>query len=160
MIHSIKKKNYPGHVASGAEAEPVMIWATPSTSSGTIEETGTSKTADRQLERILERLTTIEGLQVQTLRRIEGLDYRLTRVEIQVQERGETIRNSAAEAGRRLQTVEAEIGRVETLLDVVRDETTHIRTAQTEFKSILLSYVPHSASRGQLANFYIELIAR
>ena len=110
------------------------------------------------LQRITERLSSMESLQVQTLRKLEGIDYRLekplhylhsksklissfdislTRVEIQMQERGETVRNLAADTSRRLQQLESDVGRIETLLDVVRDESTAIRAGQTELKHIL-----------------------
>ena len=54
-----------------------------------------------------------------------------------MQERGETVRNLAADTSRRLQQLESDVGRIETLLDVVRDESTAIRAGQTELKHIL-----------------------
>lgn len=54
-----------------------------------------------------------------------------------MQERGETVRNLVADTSRRLQQLESDVGRIETLLDVVRDESTAIRAAQTELKHIL-----------------------
>lgn len=68
-----------------------------------------------------------------------------------MQERGETLRGLAAEIPRRLQQLEGDIGRVETLLDVVRDESTAIRASQSEIKLILTqSTVPQSPARGRL----------
>lgn len=54
----------------------------------------------------------------------------LTRVEVQMQERGDSVRNLAADTSRRLQQLESDVGRIETLLDVVRDESVAIRTGQ------------------------------
>lgn len=54
-----------------------------------------------------------------------------------MQERGETVRNLVADTSRRLQQLESDVGRIETLLDVVRDESTAIRAGQTELKHIL-----------------------
>lgn len=61
----------------------------------------------------------------------------LTRVEVQMQERGDTVRNMAADTTRRLQLLESNVGRIETLLDVVRDESVAIRAGQTELKHIV-----------------------
>lgn len=54
-----------------------------------------------------------------------------------MQERGETVRNLVTDTSRRLQQLESDVGRIETLLDVVRDESTAIRASQTELKHIL-----------------------
>lgn len=67
-----------------------------------------------------------------------------------MQERGETVRNLAADTSRRLQQIESDVGRIETLLDVVRDESTASRAAQTELKHILTqSGGPHSSARSK-----------
>ena len=47
-----------------------------------------------------------------------------------MQERGDSVRNLAADTSRRLQQLESDVGRIETLLDVVRDESVAIRTGQ------------------------------
>lgn len=67
-----------GEIARGAEAEPGLVWPSPSAAPNATPATdaGGRALTDRLLERLGERLTSIESLQVQTLRRIEGLDYR------------------------------------------------------------------------------------
>lgn len=54
-----------------------------------------------------------------------------------MQERGETVRNLVTDTSRRLQQLESDVGRIETLLDLVRDESTAIRASQSELKHIL-----------------------
>ena len=139
---------------SDVEPEPGLVWPTvtyPTLATisvqnqqqqqqQTVAEDGAFTAAGTMLvhlQRISDRLGSLESLQMQGLRRIEALDYRLTRVEVQVQERSEVVRGAASEASRRLQTVEAEIGRIETLLDVVRDESSAIRAGQSELKLLL-----------------------
>lgn len=63
----------------------------------------------------------------------------LTRVEVQMQERGENVRGMAIDATRRLQQMEGDVSRIETLLDVVRDESTSIRASQSELKLLIQS---------------------
>ena len=66
-----------------------------------------------------------------------ALGNRLTRVEVQMQERGETIRSMATDTSRRMQQLEGDVGRIETLLEVVRDELTAIRASQSEIKLLV-----------------------
>lgn len=54
-----------------------------------------------------------------------------------MQERGETIRSMATDTSRRMQQLEGDVGRIETLLDVVRDELTAIRASQSEIKLLV-----------------------
>lgn len=61
----------------------------------------------------------------------------MTRVEVQMQERGDLARDSSADGSRRLQQIEADVGRIETLLEVMRDESTAIRSGQSELKAIM-----------------------
>uniref|UniRef100_A0A0N7ZPE4 Fibrinogen C domain-containing protein n=1 Tax=Daphnia magna TaxID=35525 RepID=A0A0N7ZPE4_9CRUS len=138
-----------GGILNDVEHEPGLVWPTvtmptatpPSvTGGGTADEAGPSFVTGRimaHLQRITERMSSVESLQIQTLRKLEGIDYRLTRVEVQMQERGDTVRNLAADTSRRLQQLESDVGRIETLLDVVRDESIAVRAGQTELKHIL-----------------------
>ena len=57
-----------------------------------------------------------------------------------MQERGESVRESTADGSRRLQRLEGDVGRIETLLDVVRDEATAIRAGQSELKVLFTTH--------------------
>ncbi|XP_046440792.1 fibrinogen C domain-containing protein 1-like [Daphnia pulex] len=133
-----------GGILNDVEHEPGLVWPTvtipAATTPSTSDESGPTLTSGRlmaHLQRITERLSSMESLQIQTLRKLEGIDYRLTRVEVQMQERGDSVRNLAADTSRRLQQLESDVGRIETLLDVVRDESVAIRTGQAELKHII-----------------------
>jgi len=65
-----------------------------------------------------------------------------------VQERGDSVREATGEAWRRLQSLEAEVGRIGTLLDVVRDQSDAIRTGQAELKVVLVQKSSAGAARG------------
>ena len=79
----------------------------------------------------------------------------LTRVEVQVQERGETERGWSLESSRRLQSLESEVGRVQTLLEVVRDEATSIRVGQAELKAAVQS----NPAKGSRRKYQLNSIA-
>lgn len=66
-----------------------------------------------------------------------------------MQERGDTVRNLAADTSRRLQQLESDVGRIETLLDVVRDESIAVRAGQTELKHILTKSGAHMSARSK-----------
>lgn len=65
-----------------------------------------------------------------------------------MQERGENVRGATIDATRRLQQMEGDISRIETLLDVVRDESTAIRASQSELKLLIQSNGQPSSGRG------------
>ena len=63
-----------------------------------------------------------------------SLRHRLTRVEVQMQERSDSQRNMISDASRRLQNIEGSVARLQTVLDLVHDESTVIRASQSELK--------------------------
>lgn len=77
-----------GGILNDVEHEPGLVWPTvtmptatpPSvTSGGTADEAGLSFAIGRimaHLQRITERMSSVESLQIQTLRKLEGIDYR------------------------------------------------------------------------------------
>ena len=73
-----------------------------------------------------------------------------------MQERGETVRSTATDTSRRMQQLEGDVGRIETLLDVVRDELTAIRASQSEIKLLVTqqSNPTQALGRGD-SNIYI-----
>lgn len=79
-----------------------------------------------------------------------------------MQERGDGVRNLVADTSRRLQQLESDVGRIETLLDVVRDESVAIRAGQTELKHILTQsngpQAPARSKHGKLKLFNQESI--
>jgi hypothetical protein len=78
-----------------------------------------------------------------------------------MQERGDSVRNLAADTSRRLQQLESDVGRIETLLDVVRDESVAIRTGQAELKHIITQSGGAQAparSKKTKKNRYFELL--
>lgn len=68
-----------------------------------------------------------------------------------MQERGENVREATADMSRRLQRLEGDVGRIETLLDVLRDESTAIRASQSELKLLMTNQGgSHAPARGLL----------
>jgi len=78
--------------------------------------------------------------------KLEGLDYRLTRVEVQMQERSDSQRNMISDAARRLQNVEGSVSRLQSVMDLVHDESTVIRASQSELKLLFNSQSRESTS--------------
>jgi len=143
------------------EPEPGLTWNTPATTPASIEKelpvkadvggsqfSSSSSNLDH-FQRLTERLTSIESLQVQTLLKLEGLDYRLTRVEVQTQERSDSQRNLVTDAARRLQTMEGNIGRIQTVMDTIRDESNDIRSSQSELKYLFNSQSREGSTPGR-----------
>ena len=80
------------------------------------------------------------------------LTDRLTRVEVQMQERSDSQRNMISDAARRLQNVEGSVSRLQSVMDLVHDESTVIRASQSELKLLFNSQSRESTSAARGAN--------
>ncbi|XP_065333712.1 angiopoietin-related protein 7-like [Cloeon dipterum] len=80
------------------------------------------------LQRLSDRLTAIQTLSQEQSRRFETLDYRLTRLEVQEQERAESLRKSVSEVSKNMQQATWQNGQIVSTLETIRqgqDEHKH-----------------------------------
>ncbi|XP_059486287.1 angiopoietin-related protein 7-like isoform X2 [Neocloeon triangulifer] len=80
------------------------------------------------LQRVSERLTAVQTLGQEQARRFEALDYRLTRLEVQEQERAESLRTMLSDASRSAQQLTWQAGQMNSALETLRqgqDEHKH-----------------------------------
>lgn len=80
------------------------------------------------LQRLGERLTAVQTLSQEQTRRLEALDYRLTRLEVQEQERAESLRSLVGDMARSSQQLSWQNGQIVSALETLRqgqDEHRH-----------------------------------
>ncbi|KAF4528078.1 hypothetical protein B566_EDAN014611 [Ephemera danica] len=107
------------------------------------------------LQRLSERLSVLQNLAEQQARRLDTLEYRLTRLEVQGQERGEATRAAVAEIARHVQTLAYQGGQISSSVETVRQAQAEARQALTVLATAAVS--PQHASAGPVT---VEMAAR
>ncbi|KAG8228055.1 hypothetical protein J437_LFUL007225 [Ladona fulva] len=86
------------------------------------------------LQRISDRLTALMALDEQQLRRLETLEYRMTRLESQNLDRVEGIRSTVADMSHRIQDMEREFESIKSALELVHQDAVGLRRGQVQLR--------------------------
>ncbi|XP_024944226.1 fibrinogen-like protein 1 isoform X2 [Cephus cinctus] len=95
----------------------------------------TSGRRDGVFHRLNERLSALVALDEQQSKHLESLEYRFTKLEVQSQERAENIRSELREISRRVQQLDWQSSKVESLLDTLKEDTTFLRQSFDQLRS-------------------------
>ncbi|XP_042228703.1 angiopoietin-4-like isoform X2 [Homarus americanus] len=87
------------------------------------------------LQRLSDRLTSIDTLQSQRAERIDTINYRLTRIELQAEERKSVINELSNALRHRMETTDNELDTIVTILDNINSGITGINQQQAELKA-------------------------
>ncbi|GLV33870.1 uncharacterized protein CBL_11246 [Carabus blaptoides fortunei] len=94
----------------------------------------------RMLHQINDKLTVMSAVNEQQIRRLETFEYRLTKLEVQIQEKTEGLRTDLKEVSRRVQQLDWLSSKTESSLDTLKSDTTFLKQA-VEHSRLLPSQV-------------------
>ncbi|CAG2068800.1 unnamed protein product, partial [Timema podura] len=88
------------------------------------------------LQRLNERLTALQALDEQQIRRLESLEYRLTKIEVQGQEKYEALRTELREVSRRAQQLDWQSSKMDASLEGIKLDTTGLKHGQDQLRGL------------------------
>ncbi|KAK7873884.1 hypothetical protein R5R35_005745 [Gryllus longicercus] len=89
------------------------------------------------LQRLNDRLTALQALDEQQIRRLETLEYRFTKLEVQQQEKVESLRTELREVARRVQQQDWQTNKIDTLLESVKLDIAGLTQGQEHLRGLL-----------------------
>uniref|UniRef100_T1IRG7 Fibrinogen C-terminal domain-containing protein n=1 Tax=Strigamia maritima TaxID=126957 RepID=T1IRG7_STRMM len=100
------------------------------------------------VQRIYDRITGMESRENQRTRKLDTIDYRLTKLEVLIQERSNVLEKIETVFGKRMEVIEWEMNKLVGLLEVLRDEVEKTQQNQVNFKVDLAKLIPFAGSDG------------
>ncbi|XP_063218342.1 angiopoietin-related protein 2-like [Bacillus rossius redtenbacheri] len=94
------------------------------------EEDNTAQQVILMLQRLNDRLTALQALDEQQIRKLESIDYRLTKLEVQTQEKHEAVRTELREVTRRVQQLDWQSSKMEGAVEGVRSDMAGLKHGQ------------------------------
>ncbi|XP_069173761.1 fibrinogen C domain-containing protein 1 isoform X1 [Procambarus clarkii] len=111
------------------------------------------------LQRLSDRLTATETLQNQRAERIDTINYRLTRIELQAEERKSVISELSNSLRHRMETTDNELDTIVTHLDEIKSSIRSLSQQHNEFKATI-SEIPkeQGAESGQSLGLKLQAV--
>ncbi|XP_069698247.1 angiopoietin-related protein 1-like [Periplaneta americana] len=104
--------------------------------SGTSDGDGLLDRAIRLLQRLNDRLTALSAIDEQQLRRLETLEYRLTKMEVQAQEKSDTIKTELREVSQRVRQLDWQSSKIEATLEAIKLDTNGLKHGQDQIRGM------------------------
>ncbi|PSN46646.1 hypothetical protein C0J52_07086 [Blattella germanica] len=88
------------------------------------------------LQRLNDRITALHALDEQQLRRLETLEYRLTKIEVQAQEKNEGIKSELREVSQRVRQLDWQNSKMEAMIEAIKLDTNGLKQGQDHIRGV------------------------
>ncbi|XP_067008283.2 fibrinogen-like protein 1 [Anabrus simplex] len=139
------EERVPNRYRSGRRLQRVKENVTQETTEATkYDPFGTDDTGDdvpgqtlMLLQRLTDRLTALQALDEQQIRRLETLEYRLTKLEVQLQEKSDGVRTELREVTRRVQQLDWQASKMDASLEAIKLDMSGLNQGQEHLRGML-----------------------
>ncbi|XP_049804338.1 angiopoietin-related protein 2-like [Schistocerca nitens] len=88
------------------------------------------------LQRLQDRLTAVLTMEEQILRKTETIEYRLTKLEVQMQEKSESVKSELREVSRRVQQLDWQSSKIDSVLESIKMDTSALNQGQEHLRGM------------------------